>query len=214
MKDILIIGAGGVGKETAWIIEQINEAKKTWNIIGFIDDNQEIQHKNINGYQVVGRCVDVKRYKGARVVCAIANYKVKKQIVSRVQIYGNEFVNIIHPSVYILKSNHIGQGNIIYPGVVLTTNISIGNHTIISPKCGIGHESNIHDYSSILWNVNISGNVTIEEGCFIGTGATILQNINICRESMIGAGSVVLKNIEEKSVVVGVPGKVIKKINV
>ena len=39
MKNIVIIGAGGVGRETALIIQQINELELTWNLIGFIDDN-------------------------------------------------------------------------------------------------------------------------------------------------------------------------------
>ena len=41
MKNIIIIGAGGVGREVSLIIEKINKLKATWNLIGFIDDNQE-----------------------------------------------------------------------------------------------------------------------------------------------------------------------------
>ena len=46
MKNIVIIGAGGVGRETALIIQQINELELTWNLIGFIDDN------NLHGLHV------------------------------------------------------------------------------------------------------------------------------------------------------------------
>lgn len=54
MKDIVIIGAGGFGREIAWLIEDINEVKKEWNIIGFIDDSAEKQNRLINGYKVLG----------------------------------------------------------------------------------------------------------------------------------------------------------------
>jgi len=40
MKKVIIIGAGGVGREVALIINQINNFKPTWNIIGFLDDNK------------------------------------------------------------------------------------------------------------------------------------------------------------------------------
>ena len=42
MKDIVIIGAGGFGREVAWLIESINEVANEWNIVGFVDDNKSI----------------------------------------------------------------------------------------------------------------------------------------------------------------------------
>lgn len=40
MKDIVIIGAGGIVREVAWIIEEINEVNPIWNIIGFVEIGQ------------------------------------------------------------------------------------------------------------------------------------------------------------------------------
>lgn len=54
MRDIVIIGAGGIGREVAWIIEEINKVKPTWNIIGFADENSEMWDKELNGYRVLG----------------------------------------------------------------------------------------------------------------------------------------------------------------
>lgn len=54
MKDIVIIGTGGIGREVAWIIEEINNINSTWNIIGFIDDNSKTWEKEFNGYRVLG----------------------------------------------------------------------------------------------------------------------------------------------------------------
>ena len=80
MKDIVIIGAGGVGRETALIIKQINELQPTWNLIGFIDDNQSIWGKVINGYRVIGGIDSLKTLsQDTYIVIAIANYKVKKK---------------------------------------------------------------------------------------------------------------------------------------
>ena len=210
MKDIVIIGAGGVGRETAWIIEEINKQNEEWNILGYIDDNKSIWGKDINNYKILGG-IDylLTLPKDVYVIIAIANYKVKKSIVEKL---GNrfKFPNIIYPGVNIHSSSSIGEGCIIYPQVVTTTNISIGNHVIISPKCGIGHESVIKDYVSLLWNVNISGNDLIKEGVLIGSGATVIQNITVNEGAIIGAGAVVVKNIDCNTTSVGVPSKVIR----
>lgn len=48
MKDIIIIGAGGIGREVTFIIEEINKQIPTLNILGFIDDNKEIHGKVIS----------------------------------------------------------------------------------------------------------------------------------------------------------------------
>lgn len=40
MKNLYIIGAGGCGREIAWLVERINNVEATWNLKGFIDDNE------------------------------------------------------------------------------------------------------------------------------------------------------------------------------
>ena len=205
MKDIIIIGAGGVGREVVWIIDQINMKSPTWNIIGFVDDNQMIWNSEINGYPVIGGLEYLEKIKTRpEIIVAIANYNVKKNIVKNLN--GKfKYATIIHPDVYIDFSNKIGEGSIIYPGVFVTTNVTVGNHVIISPKCGVGHDSIIKDYVALLWNVNISGFNTIEEGVLIGSGATIIQQRKIGREAIVGAGAVVIKDVRRNTTNVGVP---------
>lgn len=205
MKDIFIIGAGGVGKEVAYIIEEINKKNPTWNILGFIDDNYEINNSYINGYKVVGNIEYLKKnFNKVNVIIAIADYKIKRNIANQLEDKF-KFATLIHPSVNVHSTVKIGNGTIIYPGVIITTNIRIGDHVIISPKCGIGHDAIINDYASLLWNVNISGHNKIGIGCLIGSGATIIQNKIVGDFSTIGAGSVVIDDIKDSTVNVGVP---------
>lgn len=210
MKNIVIVGAGGVGRETSLIIQQINELKSTWNLIGFIDDNVNSWGNVINGYPVIGGIDSLEVLPSdTYIVIAIANYEVKRKIVNRIN-NKFKFATIIHPKVYIHDYINIGEGTLIYEGAILTTNIKVGNHVIISPKCGIGHDSIIKDYVSLLWNVNISGNDIIEEGVMMGSASTVIQGKRIGKGSTVGAGAVVIDNIDSYSTVVGVPAKVIK----
>lgn len=210
MKNIVIIGAGGVGREVSLIIQQINELEQTWNLLGFIDNNTDNWGKVINGYSVIGGIDSLEFLSNdTYIVIAIANYKVKKNIVNKIN-NKFKFATIVHPKVWIHDYMTVGEGTIIYEGAILTANIEIGNHVIISPKCGVGHDSIIKDYVSLLWNVNVSGNDLIEEGVMMGSGSTVIQGKKIGKGSIIGAGAVVVNDIESFSTAVGVPAKVIK----
>lgn len=196
MKDILIIGAGGIGRETAWIIEEINEVKPTWNLLGYIDENSEIHGKELNGYKVLGGLeVLEKLEEKPYVVVAIANCSVKKSIVTKLGEKYN-FATIIYPTVRISNSIEIAQGTIIYPGVTLTVNTKVGNHVLISGNCGIGHDTVIGDYSSVLWGSNFSGYDTVGESCFIGVGSKVIQGIDISKENKISAGITVIEDVK------------------
>lgn len=212
LKDLIIIGAGGVGRETALIVEDINNKSREWNLLGFVDDYKEIG-EDINGYKVLGGNDYINNYeKEVYVVCAIANYNIKKSIIEKIKNYNVKFANIIHPSVNLNKTVDIGNGCIVYENSIITANINIGNHVIVSPKCGIGHDSIIKDYCSLLWNVNVSGNVVLEEGVTMGSGSTIIQGKKVGSGSFIGAGAVVIEDIEKDSVAVGVPTRYVEKM--
>lgn len=196
MKDILIIGAGGIGRETAWIIEEINEVKPTWNLLGYIDENSEMHGKELNGYKVLGGLeVLEKLEEKPYVVVAIANCSVKKSIVTKLGEKYN-FATIIYPTVKVSKFIQIGQGTIIYPGVILTVNTKIGNYVLISGNCTIGHDTVIGDYSSLLWGSNFSGYDTVGESCFIGVGSKVIQGIDISKENKISAGITVIEDVK------------------
>lgn len=212
MKDIVIIGAGGFGREVAWLIEDINNLKLTWNLIGFVDDNNSITGSKINGYPVLGN-VDWLLDKDVYVVNAIGNPIIKKKVMLRLQKSSNKYPILIHPSVIISKLVKIGEGSIICAGNIITVNIEIGSHVIVNLDCTIGHDAVIKNYATILPSVNISGATLIDECVSVGTGSAIIQGIKIGANSIIGAGSVVVKDIPENCVAVGIPAKPIKQIN-
>ena len=54
MKNIVIYGCGGLGMETAQLIEDINKVNKQWNILGFIDDCDYNVGRDVMGYKILG----------------------------------------------------------------------------------------------------------------------------------------------------------------
>ena len=98
MKDIYIIGASGFGREVAWLIEELDE----FNVIGFVDDNKEIQDKKINDIPVVGGIsflIDQKEE--TNVVIAIGNPTIRYKIYE--QLKENKIIVISHIKAYLFR---------------------------------------------------------------------------------------------------------------
>ena len=209
MKDIVIIGAGGFGREVAWLIEDINKVNNEWNIVGFVDDNKSIQGTEINGYKVVGD-IDWLEKQEVFVVNAIGNPVIKKKVMDKLDGSKNKYPVLIHPSVICSDRVSFGEGSIICAGNIITVNVEIGKHVIINLDCTIGHDANIGDYSTVLPSVNVSGLVKTEECVSVGTGSAVIQGVNIGRNTVVGAGAVVVKDLPANCTAVGSPAKPIK----
>jgi carbonic anhydrase/acetyltransferase-like protein (isoleucine patch superfamily) len=72
---------------------------------------------------------------------------------------------------------------------------------------------NVGDWVTVGHNVTLHG-CTVEDTCLIGMGSLVLNNVRIGRGSIIAAGTVIPENtvIEPNSLVMGVPGKVKKRL--
>ena len=212
MKDLIIIGASGFGRETAWLVERINNVSPTWNLLGFIDDNDDLKGKEINGYPVLGTTSDMQNYDNAYFSCAIGSSSVRKRIVERIKANNNNvlFATLIDPSVEYSDLVEIGEGCIICAHTLLTVNISIGEHVIINLDCTIGHDAVLNDYVTLYPSVNVSGTTIIGTCSELGTGMQIIQGKTIGNHTIVGAGAVVVKDIPDNCTAVGSPAKPIK----
>lgn len=210
MKKIAIVGAGGFGREVKMLIDQINQVKNQFEIIGFYDDRT--YSSSINGVPYLGsvKDLDVVDFP-LSVAVSIAEPRTKRKIVESITNPLIDFPNLIHPSVVIGEDDvRLGTGNIICAGVIITVNIEIGNFVILNLGCTVGHDTIVSDYSSFMPGVNISGEVVIEEGVYGGTGCKIINQLTVGTYTVIGAGAVVSKTLPPKCTAVGIPAKPIK----
>lgn len=206
MRDIIIVGAGGFAREVAWLIEEINLKNQEWNLMGFLDENNN-EAKILNGYRVLNKS-DLVNQSHAYFVVAIGDSETRKEVVKRYSSY--KFATLVHPDVSISATNKIGEGSIICKGNIITVNVDIGKHVIVNIDSTVGHDAILEDFVTILPSVNISGYVRIKECSNVGTGTQIIQEKTIGRNSIIGAGSVVVKDINDYVVAVGIPAREIK----
>ena len=210
MKKIIIIGAGAFSREVHWLIEEINNTKNEWEVLGFLDDNLENKGKIIHGKPVLGQIEELKFLsEDVYSIVTIANGNVREKIVNKFK--NRKYATLIHPNVSIHSSNSIGEGTIICSGNIITVDVNIGKHVIVNLSCTIGHDAVINDYVTIFPGVNISGGVHVGKNSNIGTGSAILQYLKIGKNVTLGSLSNVIRDIPSDCTAVGNPAKVIKK---
>ncbi|MBQ7331489.1 MAG: NeuD/PglB/VioB family sugar acetyltransferase [Oscillospiraceae bacterium] len=212
MKDLVIIGAGGFGRETLALVEEINEVTPTWNFVGFIADYST--GESPEGYSVLGDMEYLKNMNPKpHVVIAIANAAARERLAGICEEAGIPFATLIHPTVRMKgKLCTVGEGSILCEGVILAVNSHVGKHCIMNMECGLGHDTVIADYVSMMSETITGGDTYIGKGCYFGLRCTIINKINITENCTFGAAAVVVKDATVPGTYVGVPAKLIKPL--
>lgn len=127
----------------------------------------------------------------------------------------------IAPDAHVIGQVVLGQGASVWFGAVLRGDnepITIGSGTNLQEGCilhtDIGHPLVVGRDCTIGHRVTLHG-CTIGDETLVGMGATILNGAVIGRNCLIGAGALVTedKEIPDGSLVVGAPGRVVRRLD-
>ncbi len=206
MKDMIIVGAGGFGREMLQWITDINQENKTWNIKGFLDDNRNALDKYSYPIKVIGTIKDWVPSANEVFACAIANPDIKETVVKHLKSRGAEFASIIHPNAAIGSYNQLGEGVVIYPGARIAVDVKIGDFVTFLHSFA-GHDVRIGDYSTVFGGSSLNGFVNVGRSVMISSHVDVIPERKIGDHAFIGAGSVVVDNVKANTKVFGNPAK-------
>ena len=209
LRPVAVVGAGGHGREVAWLIEEINAEARQFEFVGFIDDAATATPE---GYPLLGSVEAwlARRQSDVELVCAIGEPSTRAAVVARLDRAGARYATLVHPTVRRSRWVEIATGTMICAGSVLTTNVQVGPHAIVNLACTISHDARLGAFCSLMSGVHVSGHVTLGRGVYVGTGASLIQDVTVGDWTVIGAGAVVTSNLPGGQIAVGVPAKAIK----
>lgn len=213
MKDLVVFGAGGLGREVIWQIEVANKKCGIYNVLGFIDDTPELKGKEVNHYPVIGGIEFLLQYKKEiNVVICLGNALDREKVYRILETNPCiKYPTILADDVKYSEFVKFGKGCIICNRSILTVNIKLGDFVVCGNDCIVGHDVEIENFVTLYPAVKVSGNVKIGRKTEIGVGTDIIQKKSIGRCVVVGAGAVVVDDIPSHVVAVGVPARVIKK---
>lgn len=213
MKDIAIYGAGGLGREVKWLIDEINKEKPTWNFIGFFDDGVKKENLNSKYGKVLGGIKDVNAWAAPLdVVLAFGKPATISLIRSKIINTKITFPNIIAPTVSISNKEtfSIGEGNIIASACSFSIDNRIGSFNLFNGHTATGHDVEIGNCNVIMPGARISGEVFIGNENLIGADSFIVQGLRIGNNVTLSPLSALLTKPKEGKTYIGNPAKVFK----
>ena len=151
LKRIVLIGAGGFGREVASIIEVLNSIRPTYELLGFLDDGTGYKEgMMINGYPWIGKKEWILTHKDVVCNCTIGNPAVKGKIQRELMAQGVQFETIIAYGSFVCPYTRLGAGCVLYGGVSVSVNCTIGDGVVLNQMANIGHDVSVGDYTTIM----------------------------------------------------------------
>jgi sugar O-acyltransferase (sialic acid O-acetyltransferase NeuD family) len=205
MKNLIIIGARGFGREVYCLATETKEYNVDFDIKGFLDDKADA----LDGYKNYPPILDsVENYviqENDVFICALGDPTYKKKYATIIQEKGGEFISLIHPTAHIGLNSIIGKGCIICANSFISCDVTLGDFVTVQPFSMLGHDAKVssncqlNTYSFLGGFVEIGNNVTLH------TGAIVVPHKKVYDNSIVGAGSVAIRNVKENTTVFGIP---------
>ncbi len=207
MKKLIIIGAGGFGREVFSCAKDLQAHKKEWDIKGFLDDNP----RALDGYNYEAPIIgSIKNYVPQEEDCFVMGLESPQGKLSIAELMlpkGARFVTLIHPTAAIGKNSSLGDGCVMCAHSALSCDVKVGNFVTLNAHAAIGHDAVINDGVSISSFALISGFVKLGRGAYVGVHGCVLPGVTVGDFATVGAASVAIKNVKPGTTVIGVPAK-------
>jgi sugar O-acyltransferase (sialic acid O-acetyltransferase NeuD family) len=205
MRQLLIIGAGGFGREALSYVEDDNPL---FEFKGFLDNREDALRGAPRSKGIIGSPLDYVPEKNDVFMVALGNPHDRFRYTARLRdVHNVDFATVIHPQANVSKYSTIGRGCIIGPRVGISVDTEIGEFTCIQEYAVVGHDARIGKWCQINSHCTIAG------GASIGSFVTIHPNCVVTSKAVIGdgvivaPGSVVVGKIPPNITVMGNPAK-------
>ncbi len=210
-KPLVLIGGGGHCKSVIDVAESAG-----YTILGILDRPEEVG-KTVLSYPVLGTDDDMPKYVGkAEFVVTVGQIKsaaLRMKLHRMIEDVGGQLATIVSPTAHVSKYASLGEGTVVMHRSIVNADAKVGKGCIINTSSIIEHDVTIGDYSHISTGAVVNGGAVVGEATFIGSCCVINQLVTIGNVTIVGAGAAVVSNIPDKCVAVGVPARIINKMN-
>ena len=214
MQKLIIMGAGGLARELANAVAELNATVPSFDVLGFLDDLGTLHGQKQLQLPVLGPIDQLPQHKSENLCAmpAVGDGYLREKFAQVAQQHAIALPTIIHPSSIVGQETSVQEGVFIAAGCVITVNANLGKCTLVNMGCTVAHDVKLGDYVSAHPGARISGQVVVKDYTTIGTQAVILNGCTIGQGALVAMGAVVAHDVPDYTLVAGNPARVVKKL--
>jgi sugar O-acyltransferase (sialic acid O-acetyltransferase NeuD family) len=205
---IVLVGAGGLGREVLNYVHEAIRRSHHVRVKGFLDDNLGALKPYRCEFPILGPILDYPIEPQDRFVITIGDPAKRKDLIRKMEARGARFISIIHPTAYVASNATVGIGCIVGPFCAIGSNARVGDYVLLTWYSSLAHDSVSHSFAVLSPYSTANGAAILEEGVFLGTHAVINPMIRVGAWSKVASGSVVYRDVPPNSLALGNPAKV------
>jgi sugar O-acyltransferase (sialic acid O-acetyltransferase NeuD family) len=198
MKEILIVGARGLGKEVLGYLRDDD----LYEPVAFLD---ELDAADVLGLPVV----HPERYEGGcrRAVFAVGYPLDKTPTLAKYEALALDWETYVHPQACVSPVATLGRGGLVAPFAAVCGDAVLGDFVFLNVHAAVGHDARLGDRCSLMPHAAVAGEAGLGEGTLLAIGASVLPGVTVGASCRVSAGSVVTAHMPEKSLVFGNPAR-------
>lgn len=205
MKHLIIVGAGGMGREVYHIATGCIGYGTEFDIKGFLDYDAHILDA-FEGYPpVIGNDEDYQIERDDIFISSIGSVNIRKKSAELLKSRGAIFQTLVHKNANVCSTAQIGSGCLIQHGASVGADVQIGENCMIQYNAVLGHDVIVGDYCRLDCFVMCVGGVKIKDCATIHTSAVLNHKVVVGEGATVGACSFVMRKVKPNTTVFGVP---------
>ena len=204
MKSIVIVGAGGFGREVLQYLKDIHGSDP---VKGFLDDNLTSVEPASLEQRILGRISDYAPQPDEEFVLAIGNPGLRLRLANQLTERGARFISVIHPLAYVASSATLGTGCIIAPFAPIGANAVLSDQVVVTFYASVAHDAVVGPASALSPHSVANGGSRLGTASFLGTAAVVNPTCSVGNFAKVAAGSVVYRDVPDRSLASGNPAK-------
>lgn len=206
MLDLIIVGAGGFGREMYHWARDSFPADR-YRFKGFLS----AKPNDLDGFAIdapiLGDPLTYTPQANDRFLFAIGLIDVKRKLIDALAAKGAQFERLVHPTAIVCPTAKLGAGVVICPFVTVSDSCRVDDYAMLNFYVSLGHDAHVGAYSVLCPYATLNGFAVIEEEVFLGTHTTVTPSRRVGHHSKVSANSMVSHNAPPYSLIYGVPGQ-------